>query len=159
MIIDLELIYDRPIAKDYCGTCTKCIDACPTQAILPNKTIEANHCISYYTIELKKQMIETPPDRTYQDWAFGCDICQDVCPWNRFSQPHQEEKFKPIEGLLTMDSEQWLAMEETSFKARFKQSPLLRSKLKGIKRNIQYLKDQSASKVESNLLLRQNTGS
>jgi epoxyqueuosine reductase len=142
LIIDLECIYDQPIAKDYCGTCTKCIDACPTQAILPNKTIEANHCISYYTIELKKQTIETGSDRAYQDWAFGCDICQDVCPWNRFSHPHQESKFKPIEGLLTMSKDAWLQMEETSFKARFKQSPLLRSKLNGIKRNIEYLKDQ-----------------
>ena len=120
--------------------CTKCIDACPTQAILPNKTIEANHCISYYTIELKKQTIETSSDRAYQDWAFGCDICQDVCPWNRFSHPHQESKFKPIEGLLSMSKDAWLEMEETSFKARFKKSPLLRSKLKGIKRNIEYLR-------------------
>ena len=138
LIVDLELNYDEPISKDYCGTCTKCIDACPTQAILPNKTIEANHCISYLTIELKKETIET--DKSYQEWAFGCDICQDVCPWNRFSRPHQEPAFKPLDGLLQMKKEDWLAMEETTFKARFKQSPLLRSKLKGIKRNITYLK-------------------
>ena len=138
LIVDLELNYDEPISKDYCGTCTKCIDACPTQAILPNKTIEANHCISYLTIELKKETIET--DRSYQEWAFGCDICQDVCPWNRFSKPHQEPAFKPLDGLLQMKKEDWLAMEETNFKARFKQSPLLRSKLIGIKRNIIYLK-------------------
>jgi len=138
LIVDLVLNYDEPISKDYCGTCTKCIDACPTQAILPNKTIEANHCISYLTIELKKETIET--DRSYNDWAFGCDICQDVCPWNRFSRPHQEPAFKPLDGLLQMKKEDWLAMEETTFKARFKQSPLLRSKLKGIKRNITYLK-------------------
>lgn len=84
LIVDIELAYDQPMTKDYCGTCTKCIDACPTQAILPNKTIEANHCISYLTIELKKEIIET--DRNYKDWAFGCDICQDVCPWNSFSK-------------------------------------------------------------------------
>ena len=138
LIVDLVLNYDEPISKDYCGTCTKCIDACPTQAILPNKTIEANHCISYLTIELKKETIET--DKSYQEWAFGCDICQDVCPWNRFSRPHQEPAFKPLDGLLQMKKEDWLAMEETTFKARFKQSPLLRSKLKGIKRNITYLK-------------------
>ena len=83
---------------------------------------------------MKKQTIETGADRTYQDWAFGCDICQDVCPWNRFSHPHQEAKFKPIEGLLNMSKDAWLEMEETSFKARFKQSPLLRSKLSGIKK-------------------------
>jgi epoxyqueuosine reductase len=137
LIVDLSLHYDQPITKDLCGTCTKCIDACPTQAILPNKTIEANHCISYFTIELKKSEITT--DRNYKDWAFGCDICQDVCPWNRFSKPHEEIKFKPLNGLLQMDKTQWLEIEETTFKARFKNSPLLRAKLKGIKRNIEYL--------------------
>ena len=140
LIIDIPLQYDQPIAKDYCGTCTKCIDACPTQAILPNKTIEANHCISYFTIELKDATINT--DRNYKDWAFGCDVCQDVCPWNRFSKAHQESQFKPLNGLLTMKQDQWLQIEETTFKARFANSPLLRAKLKGIKRNIQYLIDQ-----------------
>ena len=137
LIVDIELNYDQPISKDYCGTCTKCIDACPTQAILPNKTIEANHCISYLTIELKKETIHT--NRNYKEWVFGCDICQDVCPWNRFSHPHKEPAFKPLNGLLQMRKEDWLEMEETTFKARFKHSPLLRSKLKGIKRNITYL--------------------
>ena len=137
LIVDIELMYDQPISKDFCGTCTKCIDACPTQAILPNKTIEANHCISYLTIELKKETIHT--NRNYKEWAFGCDICQDVCPWNRFSHPHKEPAFKPLNGLLQMRKEDWLEMEETTFKARFKHSPLLRSKLKGIKRNITYL--------------------
>ena len=137
LIVDIELMYDQPISKDFCGTCTKCIDACPTQAILPNKTIEANHCISYLTIELKKETIHT--NRNYKEWAFGCDICQDVCSWNRFSHPHKESAFKPLDGLLQMRKEDWLEMEETTFKARFKHSPLLRSKLKGIKRNITYL--------------------
>lgn len=140
LIVDLSLVYDAPIAKDYCGSCTKCIDACPTQAILPDKTIEANHCISYFTIELKAAAIQT--NRNYQDWAFGCDICQDVCPWNKFSKTHQEAHFKPLEGLLAMNKDEWLQMEETTFKERFSKSPLLRSKLKGIKRNIQYLKDK-----------------
>jgi len=137
LIVDIELMYDQPISKDFCGTCTKCLDACPTQAILPNKTIEANHCISYLTIELKKETIHT--NRNYKEWAFGCDICQDVCPWNRFSHPHKEPAFKPLDGLLQMRKEDWLEMEETTYKARFKHSPLLRSKLKGIKRNITYL--------------------
>jgi len=137
LIVDLPLHYDQPNTKDLCGTCTKCIDACPTQAILPNKTIEANHCISYFTIELKK--LEITSDRNYKEWAFGCDICQDVCPWNRFSKPHEEVQFKPLDGLLQMDKKQWLEIEETTFKARFKNSPLLRAKLKGIKRNIEYL--------------------
>jgi epoxyqueuosine reductase len=143
LIVDLELIYDDPIAKDYCGTCTKCIDACPTQAILPDKTIAANHCISYYTIELKKDIIET--DKSFDNWAFGCDICQDVCPWNSFSKPHQENKFKPLQGLLQMNANDWLLMEETTFKARFKKSPILRTKLKGIKRNIAHLEKQDPS--------------
>jgi len=137
LIVDLPLHYDQPNTKDLCGTCTKCIDACPTQAILPNKTIEANHCISYFTIELKK--LEITSERNYKEWTFGCDICQDVCPWNRFSKPHEEVQFKPLDGLLQMDKKQWLEIEETTFKARFKNSPLLRAKLKGIKRNIEYL--------------------
>lgn len=141
LIIDLELNYDHPLPKDYCGTCTKCMDACPTQAILPNKTIDAKHCISYLTIELKKATIET--DRSFKEWAFGCDICQDVCPWNRFSKPHNENKFKPLDGLLQMNLEGWMQIEEQTFKARFKKSPMLRAKLKGIKRNMQYLKEQA----------------
>ena len=140
LIVDLPLQYDTPVVKDFCGTCTKCIDACPTQAILPNKTIEANHCISYLTIELKKAEINT--DRNYKDWAFGCDVCQDVCPWNRFSAPHEEIQFKPLNHLLQMNKANWMEIEETTFKARFKKSPLLRSKLKGIKRNIEYLNHQ-----------------
>ena len=140
LIVDIPLQYDTPLVKDFCGTCTKCIDACPTQAILPNKTIEANHCISYFTIELKKSEINTA--NNYKDWTFGCDVCQDVCPWNRFSTPHEEIQFKPLNHLLQMNKEQWMEIEETTFKARFKNSPLLRSKLKGIKRNIQYLIDQ-----------------
>jgi len=147
LIVDLELIYDDPIAKDYCGTCTKCIDACPTQAILPDKTIAANHCISYYTIELKKDIIET--DKSFDNWAFGCDICQDVCPWNSFSKPHQENKFNPLQGLLQMNVNDWLLMEETTFKARFKKSPILRTKLKGIKRNIAHLEKQDPSRKKA----------
>ena len=140
LIVDLPLQYDAPLVKDFCGTCTKCIDACPTQAILPNKTIQANHCISYFTIELKKAEIKS--DINYKDWAFGCDVCQDVCPWNRFSAPHEEIQFKPLNHLLQMNKADWMEMEETTFKARFKKSPLLRSKLKGIKRNIEYLNNQ-----------------
>lgn len=140
LIVDIDLDHDQPLPKDYCGSCTKCIDACPTDAILPNKTIQGNHCISYYTIELKQAEIKA--NNTYQDWAFGCDICQDVCPWNRFSNSHNEIQFKPLDGLLQMSQEQWLQMEEITFKERFKKSPLLRTKLKGMKRNIQFLMDQ-----------------
>jgi len=144
LIVDLPLQYDTPLVKDFCGTCTKCIDACPTQAILPNKVIQANHCISYFTIELKKTEINT--DKNYKDWAFGCDVCQDVCPWNKFSTPHEEIQFKPLNHLLQMNKSDWLEMEENTFKARFKHSPLLRSKLFGIKRNIEYLSNQEKIK-------------
>lgn len=141
LIVDIELAYDNPLPQDYCGTCTKCVDACPTQAILPNKTIQGNHCISYYTIELKKMEATLPNHSSLENWAFGCDICQDVCPWNRFSKAHQESHFKPLEGLLQLTKNEWMQMEETTFKARFKKSPLLRTKLKGMKRNIQWLMD------------------
>ena len=140
LIVDIELDYDAPFTKDYCGSCTKCIDACPTEAILPNKTIQGNHCISYYTIELKQNDIKS--NKPYKDWAFGCDICQEVCPWNRFSKEHNESHFKPLTGLLQMNTDQWLQMEEETFKARFKNSPLLRTKLKGMKRNINFLLEQ-----------------
>lgn len=140
LIVDIELDYDAPFTKDYCGSCTKCIDACPTEAILPDKTIQGNHCISYYTIELKQNEIAS--NKPYSDWAFGCDICQEVCPWNRFSKEHNESHFKPLTGLLQMNTDQWLQMEEETFKARFKNSPLLRTKLKGMKRNINFLLEQ-----------------
>lgn len=146
LIVDIDLLYDNPITKDYCGTCTKCIDACPTQAILPNKTIQGNHCISYYTIELKKSDIPASESHSFKEWAFGCDICQDICPWNRFSSPHHEDQFKPLQGLLQLNAQQWMQFEEETFKARFKKSPLLRTKLKGMKRNIQFLLDQKNQK-------------
>lgn len=140
LIVDIDLNYDQPLPKDFCGSCTKCIDACPTDAILPNKTVQGNHCISYYTIELKQAEIKA--NKSYDDWAFGCDICQDVCPWNRFSKQHNEVQFKPLDGLLQLSRDQWLQMEEVTFKERFKKSPLLRTKLKGMQRNIQFLRDQ-----------------
>lgn len=140
LIVDIDLMYDHPLPKDFCGTCNKCVDACPTDAILPNKTIQANHCISYYTIELKQGEIKA--NKNYQNWAFGCDVCQDVCPWNRFSNQHNEVQFKPLAGLLQMSQSQWMQMEEITFKERFKKSPLLRTKLKGIQRNIQFLMQQ-----------------
>ena len=146
LIVDIDLMYDHPITKDYCGTCTKCVDACPTQAILPNKTIQANHCISYYTIELKKNEIPSDESHSFNEWAFGCDVCQDVCPWNRFASPHDEVQFKPLQGLLQMSAPQWMQLEEETFKARFKKSPILRTKLKGMKRNIQFLLNQENKK-------------
>ena len=141
VILDLECQEDGPI-KDYCGTCNKCVEACPTEAILPNKTLNASKCISYLTIELKEE-IPTSFAGKMDNWIFGCDICQDVCPWNRFSTPHQEARFEPIKGLLTKDEKDWLQMEEEAFKQVFKKSPIKRTKLNGIKRNVTFIKNKN----------------
>lgn len=140
LITDLELEYDDPFAKDYCGTCTRCIDACPTEAILPGKVIDGSKCISYFTIELKDAMIPDEMKGKFENWAFGCDTCQDVCPWNRFSQPTKEVAFNPIPELLDLSSNEWEAMSEERFRKIFKDSPLSRSKFKGIQRNLRFLK-------------------
>jgi epoxyqueuosine reductase len=137
LIIDLELTYDQPYLKDYCGTCTKCIDSCPTQAILPNKEIAGNNCISYFTIELKEALI--PSEKKWNDWIFGCDICQDVCPWNRFSKTTTEEHFKPINEILNYTTSDWEEITEETFKKVFKDSPLSRTKFSGIKRNLKFV--------------------
>ena len=137
IILDVELDYDSPV-KDYCGTCTKCIDACPTDAILPNKEINGSQCISYFTIELKGAEIQS--DKRWEDWIFGCDICQDVCPWNRFSKPHQIEEFKPKNEILNYSIADWEEITEDIFKTQFKDSPMKRSKLEGIKRNLKFFK-------------------
>jgi epoxyqueuosine reductase len=140
LIVDIELEYDSAIAKDYCGTCTKCVDACPTEAILPNKVVDGSKCISYYTIELKDALIDS--NKNFDGWAFGCDACQDVCPWNRFSKPNSEIKFTPIPEILNLSTNQWLALSEDEFKNIFKDSPIKRSKFAGIQRNLNYTKSQ-----------------
>jgi epoxyqueuosine reductase len=139
-ITDLELNYDDPMAKDFCGSCTRCIDACPTDAILPDKTINGSQCISYFTIELKDE-IPLEMKGKFGNWAFGCDVCQDVCPWNRFSKPHAEQGFAPIEAVLNFTTKDWEELTEETFKKLFKDSPLSRPKFKGLMRNIQFLKD------------------
>ena len=139
LIIDLEATYDTPLAKDYCGTCTACIDACPTDAIVQPEVIDASKCISYLTIELK----EAIPDEfagKMENWVFGCDICQDVCPWNRFSRPHQEPAFKPNEELANFSNKEWVEMTEETFKRVFAKSAVKRTKFSGIKRNLDFLK-------------------
>lgn len=138
LIVDLPLLYDDPYAKDYCGTCTQCIDACPTDAILPNKEINGSQCISYYTIELKEALSQQTSIKT-DNWLFGCDVCQEVCPWNRFSKPHQEPAFAPIPAILNLTTQEWEEMTEEVFKVTFKESPLKRSKYSGIRRNLQWL--------------------
>lgn len=139
LVTDLAVAYDDVFAKDFCGTCTKCIEACPTEAILPNKVVDGNKCISYFTIELKDALIDERYKGKFDDWMFGCDTCQDVCPWNRFSQPHQENGFKPIAEILNFTTKDWEELTEENFKIIFKNSPLKRSKFAGIKRNLKFI--------------------
>jgi len=138
-ITDLELEYDDPFAKDYCGTCTKCIDSCPTDAILPGKIVDGSKCISYFTIELKEMMIPAEMGGKFDNWMFGCDTCQDVCPWNRFSKGTDEIAFVPIPEVLNFSRNDWEELTEESFKTIFRDSPIRRSKFNGIKRNLRFL--------------------
>ena len=140
LITDLDLEADEPFVKDYCGTCTRCIDACPTDAILPGKVVDGSKCISYFTIELKEMLIPGEMKGRFDNWMFGCDICQDVCPWNRFAQPTNEIEFTPIPEILDLSTKEWEMMTEEKFKTIFRHSPLSRSKLKGIQRNLKFLK-------------------
>ena len=139
LITDLELVPDEPFAKDYCGTCSRCIDACPTEAILPGKVVDGSKCISYFTIELKDMLIPTEMKGKFENWIFGCDICQDVCPWNRFSKPTNEIEFTPLPEILDLSTREWEMMTEEKFKKIFGHSPLSRSKLKGIQRNLKFI--------------------
>jgi epoxyqueuosine reductase len=138
LIIDLELDYDTPVT-DHCGSCTACIDACPTEAITEPYVVDGSKCISYFTIELKDSI---PSDfkGQFDDWMFGCDICQDVCPWNRFSKPHSEPLFNPHPDLLSMTKNDWEELTEETFKKVFKKSAVKRTKFSGLKRNIGFLK-------------------
>ena len=137
VIIDLDLAYDGPV-KDYCGTCTRCMDACPTDAIPTPYVVDGSRCISYFTIELKEE-IPAEFKNSYNDWIFGCDICQDVCPWNRFSSPHNEEKFIPNKELESMKQEDWLEITHDVFNKLFQGSAVKRAKYEGLKRNIRFI--------------------
>ena len=138
LILDLELTPDGPI-KDYCGTCTKCIDECPTDAIVEPYVVDGSKCISYLTIELKDQILPNEFKDKMEDWMFGCDICQDVCPWNRFSKPHSEPRFSPKENLLGMKDNDWKELTELTFKELFRNSAVKRTKFEGLKRNINFI--------------------
>lgn len=138
LIIDIELAYDLPVA-DHCGSCTACIDACPTEALIAPYQIDGSKCISYATIELKES-IPSQFKNKMDGWAFGCDICQTVCPWNRFATPHQEPRFNPNKELLELTQNDWLELTEETFKRVFKKSAVKRTKFKGLKRNIDFLK-------------------
>lgn len=136
IISDLNLVADGPI-KDYCGTCTACIDACPTDAILPQKEIDSNKCISYLTIELRNE-IPVQFKSKMENWVFGCDICQEVCPWNRFSKPHHENRFLPG-SWMTEERSAWIEMTEEIFQKRFGKSAISRTGWEGLQRNLRFL--------------------
>ncbi len=138
LIVDLELEYDTPVTN-HCGTCTACIDACPTQAITEPYVVDGSKCISYFTIELKDNLPESVRG-TFNDWMFGCDVCQDVCPWNRFSKPHSEPLFNPHPELLSMSKKDWEEITQDTFNKVFQKSAVKRTKFTGLTRNIKFLK-------------------
>lgn len=139
IICDLACEPDGPI-KDYCGTCTRCIDACPTNAIVQPYVVDGSKCISYFTIELRDEIPQEMKGK-FENWMFGCDICQDVCPWNRFSKPTKEERFMPNEQLLQLSKQEWKDITEEIFHQLFKFSPLKRAGWQGIQRNLRYLEE------------------
>jgi len=139
LIVDLELEHDSPVT-DHCGSCTSCIDACPTQAIVEPYKVDGSKCISYFTIELKEEL-PTSVKGQFEDWMFGCDICQDVCPWNKFSKPHNEPLFNPHPELLEMDKKDWQELTKETFDEIFRKSAVKRTKFGGLKRNVRFLKE------------------
>ena len=139
LIIDIELPYDEPReVHDHCGTCTRCIDACPTRAIVANRVVDARKCISYQTIELKGDLDPNLKGK-FENRVFGCDICQDVCPWNLKATPHSEPAFEPAPGLLAMQKEQWHRMDKPLFNQLFRNSAVMRAGYEGLRRNLQFL--------------------
>ncbi len=138
LIVDAELEYDTAFITDHCGTCTACMDACPTDAIVENKVVDGSKCISYFTIELKDAIPAAYKDK-FEDWMFGCDICQDVCPWNRFAKPHNEPKFQPKQQLLSMNRKEWKEITEDVFNELFRNSAVKRTKYEGLKKNLEFL--------------------
>ena len=138
LIIDLPLAQDAPVA-DHCGSCTACIDACPTQAIVAPYQVDGSKCISYFTIELKEAIPQEVKGQ-FDNWAFGCDVCQDVCPWNRFSTPHQEPQFEPSPELLQMSKDDWQEITESVFDRLFAESAVQRTQFSGLKRNLDFLR-------------------
>lgn len=139
LITDLELQYDDPFARDYCGSCTRCVEACPTGAILPGKVVNGSQCISYFTIELKDMLIPGEMKGRFDNWTFGCDTCQEVCPWNRFSKPNNDPGFTPIPEVLNLSTREWEQMSEETFKKLFRQSAIGRAKWAGMQRNIRFI--------------------
>lgn len=140
LIVDIDLVPDSPYRQDFCGTCNKCVDACPTEAILPNKALDATKCISYFTIELKSALLPEPLSNKANNWVFGCDICQDVCPWNRFSKEHQQPELEPLSEILNFSINDWQQLEKETFNKIFKESAIKRTKWDGMKRNLTLFK-------------------
>ncbi|MFI8378480.1 tRNA epoxyqueuosine(34) reductase QueG [Leeuwenhoekiella sp. NPDC079379] len=138
LIIDLDLEYDTTVT-DHCGSCTACIDACPTQAIVDAHVVDGSKCISYFTIELKNEIPSYAQDKM-DEWMFGCDICQDVCPWNRFSKPHNQPLFNPNQAILDYSKNEWEELTQELFSDIFKKSPVKRTKYAGLMRNIKFIK-------------------
>jgi epoxyqueuosine reductase len=139
IITDIEIEADGPM-KDYCGTCTKCIDACPTEAIIAPYLVDGSKCISHLTIELKDAILPDQFKGKMDNWMFGCDVCQDVCPWNKFGKIHQEKRFQPSARLLDLTKGDWEDLEQETFQLLFKNSAVKRTKFEGLKRNISFLK-------------------
>jgi epoxyqueuosine reductase len=138
LILDIELEYDNPTMTDHCGSCTRCIDACPTDAIIAPYVVDGSKCISYYTIELKENIPQEVKGK-FDDWVFGCDVCQDVCPWNRFSSPHSESLLNPKEEILSFSKQDWIDITEETFSKVFQKSAVKRTKFEGFKRNIEFV--------------------
>ncbi len=142
LITDLDIATDAPFTTDHCGTCTRCIDACPTDAIVSPTVIDANKCISYLTIELKEALMPSGYEQRNDSWMFGCDVCQDVCPWNRFSKPHNDPAFVPIPEVLNLSTSEWMQLSEEAFRKAFKGSPIKRAKWSGVVRNLKAISSQ-----------------
>ncbi|UOQ53211.1 tRNA epoxyqueuosine(34) reductase QueG [Hymenobacter cellulosivorans] len=145
LIVDVELDYDGPI-KDYCGTCTKCVDACPTDAITNPYVVDGSKCISYFTIELKDQIPQEVAGK-FGNWVFGCDICQDVCPWNRFAKPHQEPQFRPHAQLPHLKANDWQEITHELFSELFRQSAVKRTGYAGLTRNIRFVTNEPDAQI------------
>ena len=144
IITDIELDFNETLVPNHCGGCTRCIDACPTGALTPHE-LDSRKCISYWTIEHRGENIPEHFKGKFEDWIFGCDICQQVCPWNRLAEPHNEPEFEPSDELLNMRKPDWIGLDELKFKEVFKKSAVKRAKFEGLKRNILFQSDTTAS--------------
>jgi epoxyqueuosine reductase len=143
LLTNLELEYDTERVEDHCGTCTLCLEACPTNAIIEPYVVDSNKCISYATIELRAELIPEEVSQRMDGWLYGCDVCQDVCPWNRFEQPTEETRFEPRAGTTTVDLSEILALKPLEYSERFRRSPVKRAKLAGLQRNARTLLEQT----------------